>query len=89
MLELFLAFELRMGGVNSFDLIGLCDDDEEQHGHLELCARLKAFDASRAQCRLREDRDHLLAIIESSFGSLAPFNKIIHSIAIVPTHGPN
>ena len=31
------------------------------------------FDAKKAQCHEMKDRDHLLAIIESSFGSLRRF----------------
>jgi hypothetical protein len=36
---------------------------------------LAQFDAAKAQCFLPRDRDKLLAVIEASFGTFAPFNK--------------
>ena len=36
--------------------------------------------ASKAQCYLRRDREHLLAVIESGFGSLEPFDKLIRGL---------
>jgi len=41
---------------------------------------LQAFDARKAQCFKAKDREKLLAVIESGFGSLAPFNKVIRGI---------
>ena len=36
--------------------------------------------AERAKCFLVEDQEKLLAVIESGFGSLAPFNQLIRSV---------
>ena len=33
------------------------------------------FDANKASCYLEEDRQHLLAVIESGCGSLSDFNR--------------
>ena len=38
------------------------------------------FDASRAKCFKPKDRQHLLAVIESGFGDLLPFNKCIRAL---------
>ena len=46
----------------------LLNDDDSLQG------RLKNFDAAKACCFLDADRQHLLAVIESGFGSFAPFN---------------
>ena len=41
---------------------------------------LTRFDASKAQCFLHKDRERLLAVIESAFGDLRPFNRVVRSI---------
>lgn len=40
-------------------------------------ARLRAFDAARAQCFKPEDRDRLLSIIESGYGDFGEFNRVV------------
>ena len=37
---------------------------------------LKSFDSSTAQCFKKEDREHLLGVIEAAFGSLDAFNGV-------------
>ena len=46
----------------------------------DLAPRLASVDAGKALCALDEDRERLLAVIESSFGTFAPFNKIARAI---------
>ena len=41
---------------------------------------LSAFDARRARCLLNGDRHRLLALIETSFGTTAPFSKLVRGI---------
>ena len=41
---------------------------------------LAKFDASKAQCFLQKDRQHLLAVMETGFGDLQPFNKVIRAL---------
>ena len=41
---------------------------------------LQAFDASKARCYLRSDRDKLLAIIEAAYGELKPFSLRVRSV---------
>ena len=43
---------------------------------------LNRFDANDAKCFLKEDQERLLAVVESGFGSLAPFSALIRSIFI-------
>ena len=38
------------------------------------------FDAGKSQCFLDGDRQRLLAVIETSFGTFQPFNKIVRGI---------
>ena len=38
---------------------------------------LSRFDAAKAQCRYDRDRQRLLAVIEASFGTAAPFNQLV------------
>ena len=42
-----------------------------------LTQTLACFDAKKAQCRYNRDRQRLLAMIEASFGTTAPFNKLV------------
>ena len=43
----------------------------------DLVRSLSRFDAAKAQCRHDRDRQKLLAVIESSFGTTAPFNQLV------------
>ena len=45
-----------------------------------LLTDLDRFDASKAQCFLRSDRERLLAVIEAAFGDCTPFNKLVRGI---------
>lgn len=40
-------------------------------------AALGYFEAGKAQCFLKRDRSHLLAVIEAGFGDLTPFNQLV------------
>ena len=54
-------------------------DGYEAHKQAILTS-LSKFDASKAQCRLNKDRQEILAAIETSFGSTAPFSELVRSI---------
>jgi hypothetical protein len=41
---------------------------------------LAHFDAAQAKCFLDRDRQRLLAVVEASFGTFAPFNTIVRGI---------
>ena len=43
-------------------------------------AAIEAFDASRAKCFVEDERQQLLAIIETAFGSFAPFNALCKQV---------
>ena len=63
---------LRMGGPN----------EAVRVHHLSADARnlLANFNASKAQCFKPKDKQHLLAVIESGFGDLVPFNKLVRNL---------
>jgi hypothetical protein len=49
-------------------------------GDADLRNTLAKFDAGKAQCFLARDREKLLAVIEASFGTFAPFNKTVRGL---------
>ena len=49
-------------------------------GGVDVRVALNRFDAARAKCFLAADQEKLLAVIESGFGSLAPFNQLIRGV---------
>ena len=65
---------VQMGGQRENMPIKPLDDDDDTD------SKLLRFDASQAQCFLPKDRDKLLAVIEASFGTFQPFNKIVRRI---------
>ena len=71
-MELFVF--VRMGGKSSDILVKLLSES------VDLVASLAKFDAAKARCFLDKDRQGLLAVIEASFGTCAPFNKIIRAL---------
>lgn len=70
-LEIFVF--LRMGGTH-----------ERLHvyslGGKEVERALLSFDALKAQCFLKGDRERLLGVIEAAFGDCKPFNKLVRGI---------
>ena len=46
----------------------------------DLAQSLSRFDAAKAQCRYDRDRQRLLAVIEASFGTAAPFNQLVREV---------
>jgi hypothetical protein len=73
-MELFFFYELRPAEANSCMFLDLHDTEHTQDG------LLSAFDVKKAQCDVDGDHDFLLAIIESSFGSVQPFNKMVRTL---------
>ena len=43
---------------------------------------LTKFEASKAQCFLKHDRERLLAVVEASFGDLSPFDKAVRKLLV-------
>ena len=60
-------------------LIAHPDDDPTEARRL-LTEGFATFDAGKAQCFLAKDREHLLAVIEASFGDFNDFNRIARSL---------
>ena len=49
-------------------------------GGADVRSALNSFDAAKAQCFLQSDRERMLAVIESGFGALQPFNEQVRGI---------
>ena len=86
--RLWCAMELytfvRVGSKRADIDVRLCSQEEGPeggHGTRELIQReLALFDAEKARCFFDADRQRLLAVIESTFGTAAPFNRIVRSL---------
>ena len=78
-MEIFVY--LRMGGDRAHMVVRLLNphagDDEHEH---DLALLASKFDAGMSQCFLDGDRQRLLAVIEASFGTFEPFNKIVRGV---------
>jgi len=82
---------LRMGGtldrVIAIPLIEATNDDEpieamavRTHQPTALRELFGSFHVDRCECFKPEDRQHLLAVIESGFGGLEPFNHLVRTM---------
>ncbi len=71
-MELFTY--VKMGGRSEQMIITPLDDSPE------LQRSLSRFDAGKSQCFLEVDRQKLLAVIEASFGTFMPFNRVVRGI---------
>ena len=72
-MELFVF--VRMGGQRSDIVVKLLGGVTA-----DLTASLAKFDTGKAHCSLDADRQALLAVIEASFGTFAPFNGLVRGI---------
>ena len=79
-MELFVF--VRMGGKKNDIIVKLLDEEagKASDRKADMRARLVKFDASRSRCFLDRDRQRLLAVIEASFGTFAPFNSLVRNI---------
>ena len=50
-------------------------DDDQMEARRRLTEQFATFDATKAQCFLASDREHLLAVIEAGFGDFDDFNR--------------
>ena len=73
---------VQMDGHREDILVELLGDREQ------LTTSLKSFDAGKARCFLDADRQGLWAVIEASFGTFDPFNKMVREIFNVASHQP-
>ena len=71
-MELFIF--IRMGGREEETVVKLLGDSQP------LITSLSQLNAENASCFLDYDKQRLLAIIEASFGSVKPFNKIVKEL---------
>ena len=55
-------------------------DQDQTEARLLLMKRFATFDAAKAQCFLASDREHLLAVIEASFGDFYDFNRVARNL---------
>ena len=61
-------------------------DDDQTEARRQLTEQFATFDAGKAQCFLAKDREHLLAVIEASFGDFYDFNRIARSLLASRLH---
>ena len=61
-------------------------DDDQTEARQRLTEQFATFDADKAQCFLARDREHLLAVIEASFGDFYDFNRIARSLLASRLH---
>ena len=66
-------------------LIAHPDYDETEARRL-LTEQFATFNAGKAQCFLASDREHLLAVIEASFGDFYDFNRVARSLLASRLH---
>ena len=55
-------------------------DDDQMEARRRLTEQFATFDATKAQCFLASDREHLLAVIEAGFGDFDDFNRVARSL---------
>ena len=60
-------------------LIAHPNDDQTEARRL-LTEQFATFDAGKARCFLASDREHLLAVIEASFGDFRDFNRVARNL---------
>ena len=56
------------------------DAQDIRSQHMRLAMRFATFDVSKAKCFKEEERQRLLAVIESAFGSAHVFNSLIRGL---------
>ena len=55
-------------------------DDDQMEARRRLTEQFATFDATKAQCFLASNREHLLAVIEAGFGDFDDFNRVARSL---------
>ena len=80
-MEVFIFMRMKDGGTtgaaqdaSQLLVVKLLDDNTD------LKLSLSRFDAAKAQCYYDRDRQKLLAVIEASFGTAAPFNQLVREV---------
>ena len=61
-------------------------NDDQTEARRQLTEQFATFDAGKAQCFLAKDREHLLAVIEASFGDFYDFNRVTRSLLASRLH---
>jgi len=69
-MELFTF--IRMGGTKERIYLAMLSE--------EIDVKLTSISAAKAQCTKPGDADRLLGIIESGFGDLRPFDRVVHEM---------
>jgi hypothetical protein len=82
------AYNSRLWTILELFVFVQCNDHKVERaivlplGGVEVARLLSTFDARQAQCTEPDDRHTLLGIIESSFGDLRAFNKVIRELKL-------
>ena len=64
-------------GFRSTSLVRTSSSRNLHYSSADLALNLSRFDAAKAKCTYDRDKQKLLAVIESSFGTTAPFNQLV------------
>ena len=64
-----------LGGDRERIIVRYLHDDVD-----EFARKIGPIDSAKARCTYEMDREFLLAIIEASFGTVAPFDKVVSEI---------
>ena len=76
--ELFVW--LRVGGARERIKVAPLAHQAQLGGGGEAHTLFASFDAAKAKCFKAKDQQHLLGVIESGFGDLVPFNKVVRGL---------
>ena len=73
-----------MGGAKERIEIVMINDlnKDPAAAHMHLKEHFEGFDAAKAQCFKKQDREKLLAIIEAGFGDFQEFNKDVREVVV-------
>jgi hypothetical protein len=78
-MEIFVFVRMK-GKHDEIDVRLILGPDKGAESAEKIKARLLRFDANKAECTLNEDRQRLLAAVESTYGTPKPFNKIVRDL---------
>ena len=76
-MEVFIFMRIKDVGARSAQLASQFITVKLLGDSTVLVLSLAHFDAAKSQCRYDRDRQKLLAVIEASFGTTAPFNQLV------------
>ena len=65
------------GSMDRVELLSLLSHLDSKGDHTALLRHMQGFDASKAECFKKSDKSHILGVIETAFGSVHEFTRIV------------